>query len=239
MAHAETLQGSWWKESDLLADCEQRAREEQEKRQQAHQNRVEAGRARVVHDRWTDDQGQEQALTSHPSYDAVVKVFDSCAGWMADGGLDAICKEWRDAAGWHCDLCSVVYEVAAVIGPQPAKYWYLETVESSDEYGPDTVLWWPRTWVTTRAASYELHRRARAGDPAAVAEVAHQALTSEEVSVKRRKLAFEQRLAAGVEPCQCTRAYECPEHELAYRVGEPGNPFGVPEDAAWFLEFGS
>lgn len=186
----------WWREPDLLAarDTDQLAAAE--RRELARKNRAKGGRNRVVHDRWVDEHGVKQPLTRHPSYDAVVRVVELCDLDVAQGFPDRLCKDWRTASRWHCEQCAVAYETEAVIGPQPGRRWYLQTVLPDQSFSGDTVLWWPSPWGSTSKARWALESAAAAGDSAAIAAKEVLAKSDWELIRDRQCLAREQRAAA-------------------------------------------
>jgi hypothetical protein len=153
---------------------------------------------------WTDDAGQSRAFTSHPNWSVCREVLRRIPD-------EFVCPEWLD-------LVAFVYDVAALIGCQPSKRHRLETVEPSQVFAPDTVLWWcPPRAVARHSLLAAVMRRHRAGDANMMAIITRLATDEPSPTAVRRLIAAEQRYP---DDCNCTRLWLCDDHEQAARAGD-------------------
>lgn len=179
---------------------------------------AQMGRRNRQYPSWIDENGEDRALSRHPSYEA--------ARWVLRYGHEVV-SEWRDNRG------AFVLELTAEIGFRPSPDHDIKPIDSTLPVGPGNVVWLaPHEQEPLRDRLPPL-QRALAGDAVSqflVAAWDHARATSGSASDSlsearfRNSIANEQRAAArGVHLCDCLVAirYRCGDCEQLERADNP------------------
>jgi hypothetical protein len=110
-----------------------------------------ASRTKRTHLPWVDEHGVTQAFFAHNDAHLFRDLWRQLPA-------EAFCTEWRESTDCAVQVgcfCVFAHRTWSEIGFSPSPYYSLQTITQTVPmartmlYAPDTVLWWPRPWLTS------------------------------------------------------------------------------------------